>query len=124
MGLVVRECRNCGRKAPIPAGEDLCFSCTVDEIVTKGKEDDVGKKGVCKKCGREVSLHAKGLCFKCYKEEWKAEAHLRVTLDFTPYPDLLEALQEKAREEFRDLSHQILWCIHQYVKGTPREELS
>ena len=82
----------------------------------------MAKKGVCEKCRREITIYAKGLCHKCYKEEYgkpgKKEngGSLKITLDFSPYPELYEALKEKAREEFRDVAHQALWCIQHYVR--------
>lgn len=79
-------------------------------------------KGICKKCGRELTIRAQGLCNKCYKEEYgksgKADGNgdsMRVVLDFSLYPELFEGLKEVAHQEFRDLPYQIFWCIKAYV---------
>lgn len=118
------RCLRCGQKRWVSEEEGLCFDCLVDEaaghLKISEEEKKMANRGVCAKCGREMSIKARGLCGKCYQEEYGSKEvksqGIKVILDFGSYPELYEALQEKAREEFRDISHQILWCVRAYLE--------
>lgn len=120
-GLVIKKCKRCGRSVPMSMDRELCFSCMADDILNGNdnkKEVNMAKKKICKKCGREMSIYAKGLCAKCYKDEFGklGKAGLKVVIDFSDHPKLYKELQDRAKKEFRDIQHQILWCIQQCLK--------
>jgi len=86
------------------------------------------KKIICPECGQEKPHYARGLCRSCYdrlrhklrKEQQNKNfkekqnknstiSEMTVLVNFSIAPEILEELKERAKEELRDLSMQILW---------------
>ena len=88
---------------------------------TKGGKEMQVRRGICKECGREMSIKAQGLCGACYekkrREKSKAAPQKDVlTISFEHYPDLLQALTRKAVEDFRPLEMEVLWLLKQSLE--------
>ncbi|MCD6449883.1 MAG: hypothetical protein J7L34_05180, partial [Thermotogaceae bacterium] len=109
----------------------------------KQQEGEMPKKIVCPECGQEKTHHAKGLCQSCYyrlhhklrkqqqnknsKEKQNKNStisEMTVLVDFSIAPEILEELKERAKEELRDLSMQILWelKLSQKIKQELKEK--
>ena len=103
---------------------------------------------VCPECGQKKPYYARGLCHTCYdrlrkrgelpplkktkkiKESMEQNKknsttnELIVLVDFSIVPEVLEELKERAKEELRDLSMQILWelKLSQKIKQELKEK--
>lgn len=83
---------------------------------------------VCKSCGGTKRIKGLGMCSPCYKKDLAARNGVQaaspvgagkskaskgpcctVMVDFSPAPYLHELIQQRAVEEMRDPSRQVLW---------------
>jgi len=75
------------------------------------------KKGICRKCGRQMVIKAHGLCGRCWYRTHRAEGRADVVISFEDYPDLLKKVRELAKQEFRTLEMEILYLVKQALEG-------
>ena len=101
----------------------------------KRRREEMAKKIICRECGKEAINHGRGLCQDCYKK-LKEEGRLPppinksvsdgrrsvVVVSFKEYMELFEQLQQKAKQEVRTLSEQIIWELKKALIGGNNEE--
>jgi hypothetical protein len=56
--MTIQKCNGCGLEKE-HHGKGYCFNCYRKLVWDR-------KKGICKRCKREIYIHAKGLCPGCY----------------------------------------------------------
>ena len=116
----------------LPPRPKQCGKCTewkqlIKEVKQRRRAMSEKKIGICINCKEEKPIQARGLCAKCYyhlkkegklpekdkkrdiKDKTEQKKTLKITLDFTNYPELLEQIKKKAEEEIRSVNSQIIW---------------
>jgi hypothetical protein len=118
-----------------------CVECPIGAAVAAEQETTMGNKGICIDCNGPADIKCRGLCRKHYnyrhhhgtlpekpekqkpvgvvltsskKDEpvvVRLGPGLMLTIDFTQYPDIFEALKNRARDEIRPIEYQALFSI-------------
>ena len=68
----------------------------------------------------------KGMLTVCEEPEpyfHKKEQPLKVEVDFSLDPELLEEIKRRSKQQFRDIPNQILWELQQIKKGWPSQSV-
>lgn len=108
-----------------------CETCTEWKELceqVKRRREEMAKKIICRECGKEVIHHARGLCSSCYtklKKEGRLPSPIseaaskagrsKVVVSFKGHMELFEHLQQKAEQEVRTLSEQIIWELKKAI---------
>ena len=84
-------------------------------------------KKVCVKCKASDEKLKRGMCIKCYNAWYKLEAKrkdqklaeekedLKITLNFTKHPEILEQIKEIAEKEFRGAKGQMMYILRENI---------
>ena len=85
-------------------------------------------KKVCVKCKASDEKLKRGMCIKCYNAWYKLEAKrkdqklaeekedLKITLNFTKHPELLEQIKKVAEDNFRGAKGQMMYILREDIR--------
>lgn len=104
-----------------------CINCEQGRRIAMElvKQKNTAQQNRCARCGKPFEPYKQGcvtvktVCPSCVsignpeKRRSPLKVH-EIRIDLSKHPDVLEALQKEAEEEFRTLEGQVMWILREY----------